>query len=51
MAIAHLKGTLKAPIGGEQKNNRKYWKGRWEVPGRPVPRGRVSKHGKEKVEN
>lgn len=51
VAIAHLKGTLKALTGGRQKNNRKYWKGRWEATGRPVSRGRVLKYGKEKVEN
>lgn len=48
MAIAHLKGTLKARTGGRQK---KYWKGRQEATGRPVSEGRVSKYGKEKVEN
>lgn len=47
-AIAHLKGTLKARTGGRQK---KYWKGRREATGRPVSGGRVSKYGKEKVEN
>lgn len=50
VAIAHLKGTLKALIGGGQKNKRKYWKGMWEAPGRPVSRGRLSK-GKGNTEN
>lgn len=50
VAIAHLKGTLKALIGSGQ-NSRKYWEGRWEAIGRPVSRGRASKNGKEKAEN